>query len=1000
MQTSFPSAHDAPALTAHHRGFSVLTEDGEFLTLSATELRERLYTMPCPLVVHAPAFARKLGLQVPGQPCPWLDLLELFAFVYPARTVAPTPRGLALVLGVEADRIGQAEADLLPLLVSLLLAELARHKTGPQADFLAALTVRLGQAGWPWAGTVAETLGLHEKLGPKGNLPEDAMQPGDALRIWRVLPKWEEVAPRPPPASHPITPAEARARLTTLLGEGAESRAGQADFASVSTAAFEPSTMRGNPAVVLAEAGTGTGKTLGYLAPASVWAERNGGSVWISTYTRHLQRQIEQETHRLFPDDATRRRHVVLRKGRENYLCLLNMEEAVNSAGSRPAGVTIALAMLARWGRATADGDLTGGDLPGWFGDLFGHGNITGVADRRGECIHGACPHYQRCFVEHTIRRAREADLVIANHALVMAQAAYSENAMADDAEEGETDNTPSRYVFDEGHHLADAADSAFSAELSGLEAAELRRWLLGAEGRRSRARGLKRRLDDLVVGLPKLETPLDAALMAAHALPAPGWSTRLAEADNLEGEPPPAEPEALPAQADGLFPIVQAAQSEPVLENPTEAFLKLLRQQVLARSQERGRADHSYGALECDLHPLLPDLAVSGQALARALGRLVEPLRTLAERLHARLQDEAETLDTVTRGRIEAMVRALRRRAITRLDAWIAMLDALEHPEPSGSTPSHIHFLRLDRREKQRMGEQDVGLHRHWLDPTVPFAAVMAMPAQGMLITSATLRDQSDNKTPAPHLSADQDTALSDLSERAWEAAEARTGANHFPAPAIRASLSSPFDYARQTRTFIVNDIDHGSIADLSAAYRTLFQASGGGGLGLFTAISRLRGVYSRIAPALEESGLPLYAQHVDAMDNATLVDIFRTEEHACLLGTDAMRDGVDVPGNALRLVVFERVPWPRPDILHRERRIHLSGGDTTGYDDRIARLKLRQAFGRLIRSQSDRGVFVLLDRRTPSRLLSAFPPGAEVRRMGLADTVREIEAFLPKAL
>ena len=145
-----------------------------------------------------------------------------------------------------------------------------------------------------------------------------------------------------------------------------------------------------------------------------------------------------------------------------------------------------------------------------------------------------------------------------------------------------------------------------------------------------------------------------------------------------------------------------------------------------------------------------------------------------------------------------------------------------------------------------------------------------------------------------------------------------------------------------------------------------------------------------------LEENGLPLYAQHVDAMDNNTLVDIFRTEEHACLLGTDAMRDGVDVPGNALRLVVFERVPWPRPDILHRERRIHLAGGDPRGFDDAIARLRLRQAFGRLIRRQSDHGVFVLLDRRAPSRLLSAFPGGVETHRAGLAETARAITAFL----
>jgi ATP-dependent DNA helicase DinG len=163
-----------------------------------------------------------------------------------------------------------------------------------------------------------------------------------------------------------------------------------------------------------------------------------------------------------------------------------------------------------------------------------------------------------------------------------------------------------------------------------------------------------------------------------------------------------------------------------------------------------------------------------------------------------------------------------------------------------------------------------------------------------------------------------------------------------------------------------------------------------------LFTAINRLRAVQTRIAPELEARNIPLYAQHVDAMGNATLVDIFRAEEDSCLLGTDAMRDGVDVPGRALRLVVFEKVPWPRPDILHRERRVHLSHGDPKGWDDRIARARLRQAFGRLIRRASDRGVFVLLDRAAPSRLMSAFPEGVEVRRLGLARAVEETRGFL----
>ena len=93
--------------------------------------------------------------------------------------------------------------------------------------------------------------------------------------------------------------------------------------------------------------------------------------------------------------------------------------------------------------------------------------------------------------------------------------------------------------------------------------------------------------------------------------------------------------------------------------------------------------------------------------------------------------------------------------------------------------------------------------------------------------------------------------------------------------------------------------------IDQIAAAYRELFLAAGGGALGLFTAVRTLRAVESRIAAPLAESGLTLYAQHVDKLDAGALVDLFRAEENACPLGTDALRDGVDVPGRSLRLAV-----------------------------------------------------------------------------------------------
>ena len=164
---------------------------------------------------------------------------------------------------------------------------------------------------------------------------------------------------------------------------------------------------------------------------------------------------------------------------------------------------------------------------------------------------------------------------------------------------------------------------------------------------------------------------------------------------------------------------------------------------------------------------------------------------------------------------------------------------------------------------------------------------------------------------------------------------------------------------------------------------------------LGLFTAIHRLRQVHARIAGALEEAGLLLLAQHVDQLDATSLVEIVRAEEDSCLLGTDAMRDGVDVAGRSLRLIVFDRVPWARPSILYRERRKHFVA---TRYDDLVARLRLKQAYGRLVRRADDRGVFVVLDSQLPSRLAGAFPEGVEIRRVGLAEAIQATRDLVGK--
>src|SRR5205085_798768 len=179
------------------------------------------------------------------------------------------------------------------------------------------------------------------------------------------------------------SPSGCSAFSTTLNGQKA--------MAEAVTQVFAPKPAKGAPNMLLAEAGTGIGKTLAYLAPASLWAEAAGGAVWVSTFTKALQRQLDAEGPKLFADADERKRRIVVRKGRENYLCLLNLEDALQGAFAGRAAVLAQL--VGRWAAYSKDGDMVGGDLPGWLPSLFRRAGATALTDRRGECVYAGCPH-------------------------------------------------------------------------------------------------------------------------------------------------------------------------------------------------------------------------------------------------------------------------------------------------------------------------------------------------------------------------------------------------------------------------------------------------------------------------------------------------------------------------------------------------------------------------------------------------------------------------------
>jgi len=872
------------ALHATHGGIWLVAPDGNVSALSRGEAIARAADTPT-IILNAPLVAARLGLsEISG-----LDLLELFAFVHPARFAVPTPHGLARALNIDPPADDGMAASFFQHAAAVLLDTL-RRADWPEREGAWSATQALFRLGWSWAPFVAERLAKPEKA---------------ERWLFSRLPEWEEAPSRPPPRPVVIDAQAVTDDLSALLGDNAEPREGQRNYALAAIKSFAPRIAEGQPHTLLAEAGTGIGKTLGYLAPATRWAAEAEGTVWISTYTKALQRQLDRETARAWPDATDRAKKVVIRKGRENYLCLLNLEDALQGGFAGRAAILAQL--VARWAAYSRDGDMVGGDLPGWLPTLFRRAGATALTDRRGECIYAGCPHYRKCFIERSIRAAAGADIVIANHALVMILAQRSER-------EG---HGLQRIVFDEGHHLFDAADSTFSVALTGQELIELRRWIIGPEKKsRGRRRGLAARLSDVASYDEAGDQAIIDAAAAAALLPGDGWLGRLEEAIPL---------------------------------GPMEKLLMAVRTTAYARAKAQ---DAGYG-IETEAAELDGALIATIAPAIETLETLLRPLIRLGQRLEAIMEDAPDWLDGQARARVEGAIGGLALRT-RMLGALIALLGRMGGP----ADPDFVDWLAVDRIEGR---EYDIGLYRHWLDPTRPLAETVIKPSHGVLITSATLRGADG-----------------------WDAADERTGAIHLDHPAIHFAAHSPFDYSQQAEVLIVTDIKRGDLAALAGAYGRLISASGGGALGLFSAIQRLKAVYARIADRLARDGLPLYAQHVDPIDTGTLIDIFRDDHHASLLGTDALRDGVDVPGNSLRLVIMESVPWPRPTVLHGARR---SAGGGAAYDDRIVRARLAQGFGRLIRRAGDRGHFVILSPALPSRLLNAFPVGVPIRRVTLAE-------------
>ncbi len=237
--------------------------------------------------------------------------------------------------------------------------------------------------------------------------------------------------------------------------EGFAPRAAQQQMAAAIESALH------DQQTLVAESGTGTGKTLAYLVPSVL----SGLRVIISTGTRHLQDQIFHRDLPVVREALARPVRTAVLKGRSNYLCLHRLAGTMVAAAGLAPSVSEALVEIARWAAKTSSGDIE--QLSGVEADSPVWPLVTSTVDN---CLGARCPDYDACFVNRARSSALAADIIVVNHHLFCADIALREEGFAQLLPGADA------VIFDEAHQLAEIAAIQMATTVSGAQLLDLAR--------------------------------------------------------------------------------------------------------------------------------------------------------------------------------------------------------------------------------------------------------------------------------------------------------------------------------------------------------------------------------------------------------------------------------------------------------------------------------------------------------------------------------------------
>lgn len=620
---------------------------------------------------------------------------------------------------------------------------------------------------------------------------------------------------------------------------------------------------------LLAEAGTGVGKSFAYLIPAALWAMQNGLRVVISTNTINLQDQLINKD---IPDlkqalDLDIRATIL--KGRNNYICPRRLE-AMRRRGLQTAEEVRILSKVLVWLQGSTTGDRGELNLNGPVErEVWSRLSAADDGCNTETCVRrtgGACPFYR------AHQAAQSAHLIIVNHALLLADVATGNRVLPE----------YDYLIIDEAHHIESATTNALSFRAAPHDLLRLLRELGGTRS------GVLGRILTLLHDNVRPSEYAGVSQLAERA------TDKAFQLENLGRE---------------FFQTVEHFLGEMREGRPIDAYGQQVRILPAVRIQPAWlEVEVAWEDAQVVVKALLEQVEQIGQALAELLqsgfadGEELEDLFNSLRNLYRRVHEIYEN--------VEALVFSPDPQRIY----WIEV-QANGRGLVLQAAPLHIGPL----------------MEKHlWHEKLA------------VILTSATLTTAGEFEYLRGRLYA----------EDAYELA-----------------LGSPFDYENSTLLYVPNNIPepsdrHGHQRAIEQALIQTCRATEGRALVLFTSYEQLRRTSQAIAPALAEAGILVYEQGEGASPH-NLLETFKSTEKAVLLGTRSFWEGVDVPGEALSLLVIVKLPFDVPSDPIIAARSETFEEPFYQYALPEAILRFRQGFGRLIRSESDRGVVVILDKR-----------------------------------